>query len=851
MICPKDVLQWFKTLESYKRIDTMCSLLEACLPFELRFLGTCLEELGRRDSPEFRSMELRANNPQDLATDMHNCQKGEPTDIKIRRKMALYLAMIRACNRSCVTEIFRTLECWGERDFASMSDQDTLLELLLVYTMAARHPVFSYHQHTKCGEILAKIKEVKRVTDETTQTESPPQQQQQQPPQLQQQQHPQLVLHQQQQQPGQSQPQPSYHPQMVQMLQTPQGTTPMIFSQHWPKLMPSNEVDGMSHLMPSNITIPADSNAIAAAAGAWSMRSMYAAPPPPQHGQQSSMDHQVPPPPQASSPMLSSQQSSPSSSRTTSPQRERVGSAPLQQQQQQQQQLRSLSQRITGGVKNVRRPSVETTPPPPSSSSSIGSGDPNMSAQHGKHMDESISESGGTSTGASLPSIIRNSFPRAVHQRINANAYMSPHQQQQQQQSPVSQQSQQQQQQHYQMNNYIKPSTIVYTMHNMHINDDGSGSMRSINSSKSAATTGSESGSSNGSCGEISPPETPTPLSMHCTVGSGMPLVPGYQQPQPQQQQQHQQQQKQHHLSYKQQQQMNLQQRLNGRNGVEKSYQQIYTTSNPSDAQSLQQQQQQQQQQQALLISPSAVSTPTTTVILQPQQQPQPTATAYNTATYPYHTASPRGPPQTLIQAHNAPPPQALHHPFRFPLAPPHNGELLYPAYHTGLAFSPVPVTAATAGAPTALAGGQMRNSAATVAVVSTNAVTVQTQTPTSQHQQQQQQLLAATVPTTPYTTMNVCPITGVSSGITQKVISCYNCGSQTHSGRDCQEASMEDVTRSATYKLDYSTSTNPSGGGIPDTSIEHKEAPGNILKSVTGTTPTPSSATVVSGIGK
>ncbi|KAH8306709.1 hypothetical protein KR044_007696 [Drosophila immigrans] len=831
MIYPKDVLQWFKTLESYKRIDTMCSLLEACLPFELRFLGTCLEELGRRDSPEFRSMELRANNPQDLATDMHNCQKGEPTDIKIRRKMALYLAMIRACNRSCVTEIFRTLECWGERDFSSMSDQDTLLELLLVYTMAARHPVFSYHQHTKCGEILAKIKEVKRVTDETTQTENPPPQQQQQPPQLQHQQqqqqtltqqHTQLVLHQQQQQPGQSQPQPAYHPQMVQMLQTPQVTTPMIFPQHWPKLMPSNDVDAMPHLMQSNITIPTD------AASAWSLRNMYAAPPP-QQGQQS-MDHQVPPP-QASSPMLSSQQSSPSSSRTTSPQRERVGSAPLQQQQQQQQQMRSLSQRITGGVKNVRRPSVETTPPPPTSSSSIGSGDSNI-----------IGEGGSNSTGASLPSIIRNSFPRAVHQRSNANAYMPPHQQQQQQQSPVSQQSQQQQQQqqHYQMNNYIKPSTIVYTMHNMHINDDGSGSMRSINSSKSTATTGSESGSSNGSCGEISPPETPTPISMNCTVGTGMPIVPGYQ-PQPQQQLQ---QQKQHHLSYKQQQQMNLHQRLNGRNGVEKSYQQIYTTSNPSDAQTL-------QQQQALLISPSAVSTPTTTVILQPQQQPPPTATAYNAASYPYHTASPRGPPQTLIQAHNAPPPQALHAPFRFPLAPPHNGELIYPAYHGGLTFSPVPVTAAPAGAPTALAGGQMRNSAATVAVVSTNAVTVQTQTPTSQQQQQQQQLLASTVATTPYTTMNVCPITGVSSGITQKVISCYNCGSQTHSGRDCQEASMEDVTRSATYKLDYSTSTNPSSGGITDTAVEHKEVGGNILKNATVTTPMPATATVVSSIGK
>lgn len=424
--------------------------------------------------------------------------------------------------------------------------------------------------------------------------------------------------------------------------------------------------------------------------------------------------------------------------------------------------------------------------------------------------------------------------------------YLPAHQQQQT--APVNQQTQQQQQQqssqqqHYQIGNSIKPSNMVYSMHNMHINDDGSGSMRSINSSKSAATTGSESGSSNGSCDERTPPPTPLPMQ----VCAGMGIVSGYQQQQQQPHQQQPQQQK-HHLSYKQQQQLNLQQRLNGRNGVEKSYQQIYATSNPSDAQTLQ------QQQQALLISPSAVSTPTTTVLLQPQQQqqpPPPTATAYNAATYPYHTASPRGPPQTLLQPHNAPPPQALHGPFRFPLAPPHNGELIYPAYHAGLTFSAVPVTATPTGAPTAVTSGQLRNSSNAVGVVSTNAVAVQTVPPTSQ-QQQQQQLLAATVATTPYSALNVCPITGASSGVAQKIISCYNCGSQTHSGRDCQEASMEDVTRSATYKLDYSTSTmvNSIGGdsGGPD---GHSKDVGNMLKNASGTTATAATA-AAAAVGK
>lgn len=165
MISQSELTSWFKTLESYKRIDTMCTLLNICLPFELRFLGTCLEELGRRDSQELRGMELRVNNPVDLAADMSACQQGEPTDIKIRRKMALYLALIRVCNRTCVNEIFQTLEAWGELDFSSMNDADTLQELLLVYTMAANHPVFDFQQHMKCTQIFEKIKENRLVAE--------------------------------------------------------------------------------------------------------------------------------------------------------------------------------------------------------------------------------------------------------------------------------------------------------------------------------------------------------------------------------------------------------------------------------------------------------------------------------------------------------------------------------------------------------------------------------------------------------------------------------------------------------------------------------------------------------------
>lgn len=153
MVCKEEVVIWFKGLESCKRIDAMCTLLNMCLPFELRFLGTCLEELGCRDSKDLRGVELRVNNSNELAQEIASSQLCDPSDTKVRRKMALYFALIRACNRHCVNELFNILCSWSSNEFLKRAEGDALQELLLVYTMAANHPVFSFEQRVRCGEI--------------------------------------------------------------------------------------------------------------------------------------------------------------------------------------------------------------------------------------------------------------------------------------------------------------------------------------------------------------------------------------------------------------------------------------------------------------------------------------------------------------------------------------------------------------------------------------------------------------------------------------------------------------------------------------------------------------------------
>ncbi|XP_013168459.1 PREDICTED: zinc finger CCHC domain-containing protein 2 isoform X2 [Papilio xuthus] len=154
MVCKEDVVSWFKELESYKRIDAMCTLLNMCLPFELRFIGTYLEELGKRDFQELRGAELRANNPTDLAADIG----GANSDPRTRRKMALYVSLLRSCNFVCATTLYNEMVSLEQSGLLKGLYGDLLEEILLLYTMALHHPAFTFDQKSHFGEILEKLK---------------------------------------------------------------------------------------------------------------------------------------------------------------------------------------------------------------------------------------------------------------------------------------------------------------------------------------------------------------------------------------------------------------------------------------------------------------------------------------------------------------------------------------------------------------------------------------------------------------------------------------------------------------------------------------------------------------------
>jgi len=164
MVCKEEVVTLFKEFSSYKRVDLMCTLLNMCLPFELRFLGTCLEELGKRDYSQLRESESRANNQAELAD--VTCV----ADKHARRILTVYLSLLHTSNQTCSNLIFKTLASLASNDFAELGqalsrgdepiiEDNPLEELLLLYTMALNHPAFTFEQKALFGNVLLRLQE--------------------------------------------------------------------------------------------------------------------------------------------------------------------------------------------------------------------------------------------------------------------------------------------------------------------------------------------------------------------------------------------------------------------------------------------------------------------------------------------------------------------------------------------------------------------------------------------------------------------------------------------------------------------------------------------------------------------
>ncbi|GFR85565.1 zinc finger CCHC domain-containing protein 2 [Elysia marginata] len=149
MVKKDDLFDWFKNLQPRKRLDYMCALLHMCLPLELRFIGSVLEDLARKDFHLLRDAEIKANQRNDFSNN--------PTSIddpNLRSKISIALALMNSTNSSCADIIFRILESQVDVLLQLLRNKDVAEQISLILTMAVYHPAFKFYQRNRLGEIL-------------------------------------------------------------------------------------------------------------------------------------------------------------------------------------------------------------------------------------------------------------------------------------------------------------------------------------------------------------------------------------------------------------------------------------------------------------------------------------------------------------------------------------------------------------------------------------------------------------------------------------------------------------------------------------------------------------------------
>ncbi|XP_022601916.1 zinc finger CCHC domain-containing protein 14 [Seriola dumerili] len=155
------VYRWFSSLSSAQRAEFLCGLLDLCVPIELRFLGSCLEDLARKDYHSLRDAEIKANNPADLSG-LTNI-----TDEVVRSKLLVSLALLGSDNREAAGVLYRTLthtDTVINNYGLALNDGRTEEQFLLLFTMASNHPAFSFHQKQVLRQQLSQIQDILQVS---------------------------------------------------------------------------------------------------------------------------------------------------------------------------------------------------------------------------------------------------------------------------------------------------------------------------------------------------------------------------------------------------------------------------------------------------------------------------------------------------------------------------------------------------------------------------------------------------------------------------------------------------------------------------------------------------------------
>lgn len=145
MVCKDEVWLWFRDNEPHRRLELLCGLLNMCLPMELRFISTCVEDLGKRDFHDLREAEYKANNTQEIK------RLSNLLDERTRSNLIVYIALLSSRNHTCSTLLYQIL-AEAPQD-PPITDVNRIKEMLLIYTMVLHHPAFTFEQKRVIAEL--------------------------------------------------------------------------------------------------------------------------------------------------------------------------------------------------------------------------------------------------------------------------------------------------------------------------------------------------------------------------------------------------------------------------------------------------------------------------------------------------------------------------------------------------------------------------------------------------------------------------------------------------------------------------------------------------------------------------
>lgn len=127
----------------------LCGLLDLCIPLELCFLSSCLENLARKDYHSLRDSDIKVSSLVVLG------RLTNQTEEVVRSKLLMLLALLGSEQREVAGVLILTHpDSIIHKYRLPLNECRTGNEFLLLFTMASNHPAFNFHQNqVLCQEL--------------------------------------------------------------------------------------------------------------------------------------------------------------------------------------------------------------------------------------------------------------------------------------------------------------------------------------------------------------------------------------------------------------------------------------------------------------------------------------------------------------------------------------------------------------------------------------------------------------------------------------------------------------------------------------------------------------------------